>query len=79
MNTVTKDFLLDILGLTKFYNKEIILFLMILCLVCFIKIYIEFIKTEKRLTKKAKQLQYQEKIKTQEIKNKKIIDMLTDF
>lgn len=79
MNTVTKDFLLDMLGLTRLYNKEIILFLLIVCLICFIKIYIEFIKTEKRLNKKAKQLQYQEKIKTQETKNKKIISMLETF
>lgn len=79
MNIVTKDFLLDLLGLTRLYNKEIILFLLVVCLICFIKIYIEFIKTEKRLNKKAKLLKDQEKIRTQEIKNKKIISMLETF
>jgi hypothetical protein len=79
MNTEVKTLLIDVVRLTKFYNKEIILFLMILCLVCFIKIYIEFIKTEKRLTKKAKQLQHLEKIRTQKAKSKKIISMLETF
>lgn len=79
MNTEVKTLLIDVVRLIKFYNKEIILFLLVVCLMCFIRIYVEFIKTEKRLNKKAKQLQYQEKIRTQEIRNKKIISMLETF
>lgn len=77
--TQAESFLFDIARLIIYYNKELMLALLLVCLICFIRIYIEFIRTEKALTRKARYLQYQEKIKKQETKNKNIIAMLETF
>ena len=75
----TKTFLLDILNLIKFYNKEIIIALLVTCLICFIRIYIEFIRIEKIQNKKAKILKHQETLRRQQEKNLNIIKTLETF
>ena len=79
MTETTKTFLLDILNLIKFYNKEIIIALLVTCLICFVKIYIEFIRIEKIQSKKAKMLKHQETLRRQQQKNLNIIKTLKTF
>lgn len=78
MNQAT-IFLLDIVNLIKFYNKELILVLLVTCLICFIRIYIEFAKTSRILNAKGKILKHQEMMRRQQENNNKIINILKEF